>query len=473
MPGWTSLAELVSREFEQALEEGKCPDTLQTLRGEFERNASDDVALAALHAQLVALPVRADFPFNEPTELSAILPLRKNTVAAQAVVVDDALQDKLLGAWLGRCGGCALGKPVEMIGICPPAAVRQHTWRDIKRYLTAIDPQEWPIRDFIPKNSPAEGEMTGLIAPASTREHIAFMESDDDIRYTVLGQIVLAEKGANFTTDDVANVWLQRLPYRSVCTAETQAYRNLVVRYDTHESTHWSIGPRPIDWNWVATHLNPYREWIGAQIRVDSYGYAAPGNPALAADFAWRDARLSHVKNGVYGAMVCAAMIAAAFTAKDMQEIVQAGLGEIPSTSRIYAEMQDVVALCQQYDNNWDHHEAVFDGICAKLGHYSNIHTNNNLAVCIASVLLSGGDYRKGLTASVMAGFDTDCNGATVGSIMGAFTGASNIPTHWTTRFNDTLNSEIAGYHPIAITECARRSAEIVRKVQASTQVSA
>jgi ADP-ribosylglycohydrolase len=468
MPGWTDLDELLSREFEQALEEGKPASEVAAIRTDFERGPRDNDSKTAAFDRLLGLPVSASFRFDEPNDLAAIQALRQGSRQFEVPAINASLADQLHGGWLGRCGGCALGKPVELIGLCPPAAVRQKTWRDIKRYLTAISPDEWPIRDYIPGQSPAAGEMTALIAPLSTREQIGYMESDDDIRYTVLGQLVLAEKGAAFTTEDVADKWFQHLPYRAVCTAETQAYRNLILRYDTHESTRWSVGSTDggaIDWAWVASHLNPYREWIGAQIRVDSYGYAAPGQPALAAEFAWRDARLSHVKNGIYGAMACAAMIAAAFATRDPHEIVAAGLGEIPATSRVHAEMLEVIALCERHGNDWDRHEAVFDGICELLGHYSAIHTNNNLAVIVASLLLSGGDYHRGITASVMAGFDTDCNGATAGSILGVANGASKLPAHWTARLNDTLKSGIADYHPVAISECARRSLEIVRKV--------
>jgi len=48
-----------------------------------------------------------------------------------------------------------------------------------------------------------------------------------------------------------------------------------------------------------ATHMNPYREWIGAQIRADLWGYISPGYPAQAASFAWRDATISHSRNGI------------------------------------------------------------------------------------------------------------------------------------------------------------------------------
>jgi ADP-ribosylglycohydrolase len=280
----------------------------------------------------------------------------------------------------------------------------------------------------------------------------------------VLGQILLNEKGRDFTSWDVARGWILRLPYHMVCTAETQAYRNLVLRYNFHVNGDDASN---VDWNWVRTHLNPYREWIGAQIRIDSYGYAAPGNPELAAEFAWRDARISHVKNGIYGAMLCAAMIAAAFAADDAHEIVEAGLAEIPQTSRLYKEMRQTIEICAKYNNDFAHFEDVIRDIYDLLGHYHPVHTNNNAALCVAGVLLAQGDFHKGITFAVMGGWDTDCNGATVGSIVGAITGARNAPAHWTARLNDTLNSEIIGYHPIAIAECARRALEIAREVDA------
>lgn len=472
MPGWNTLTELVAREFAQAAEEGKTPAALEKLHTEFLNAGADPIALADIHARVLALPVREDFGFLEPDDLAGIRALRRDSQNFTPPALNHAFADRMHGAWLGRCVGCALGKPVELLAIAAPRAERQFTWRDVKRYLTAITPEEWPIRDYIPRDSPAAGEFEAkIIAQDSTREQIAFMETDDDIRYTVLGQMILERRGASFTTEHVAEAWLSTLPYQAVCTAETQAYRNLVTRYDIHESTLWRLGALPVDWDWVATHLNPYREWIGAQIRIDSYGYAAPGDPSLAADFAWRDARLSHVKNGIYGAMFCAAMIAAAFSTDDIRAIVAAGLGEIPSTSRLHAELTDIVALCEHHSCDFDRHEAVFDGICERLGHYSNIHTNNNAAVCVAALLLSGGDFHRGIIASVMAGFDTDCNGATVGSILGAMNGARRLPSHWTDRLNDTLNSAIPGYHPIAISECARRSVEIVRcRLAAKTQ---
>jgi ADP-ribosylglycohydrolase len=64
-----------------------------------------------------------------------------------------------------------------------------------------------------------------------------------------------------------------------------------------------------------------------------------------------------------------------------------------------------------------------------------------------------------------MGGWDTDCNGATVGSVVGAICGGKNAPRHWVGRLNDTLKSLIVDYDPIAINECARRSLEIVHKV--------
>jgi ADP-ribosylglycohydrolase len=217
----------------------------------------------------------------------------------------------------------------------------------------------------------------------------------------------------------------------------------------------------------VATHENPYREWIGADIRVDSWGYAAPGNPELAAEFAWRDARISHVKNGIYGAMLMAAMISAAFVLDEPMAIVEAGLREIPQRSRLYVEMRQVIDICKKHGCDHRKFEAVHEEIYALLGHYHAVHTNNNAALVVAALLLGGHDFQKVITIAVMGGWDSDCTGATAGSIAGAMLGAKRLPAKWTGRLNDKLLSQVDGYHPIAISECARRSAEIARKVRA------
>ena len=61
--------------------------------------------------------------------------------------------------------------------------------------------------------------------------------------------------------------------------------------------------------------MNPYREWVGAQLRADVWGWTAPSDPLRAAEMAYRDASISHVKNGIYGALFVAGAVAAAFHA--------------------------------------------------------------------------------------------------------------------------------------------------------------
>jgi hypothetical protein len=285
------------------------------------------------------------------------------------------------------------------------------------------------------------------------------VESDDDLRYTVIGQRILRDKGAAFTTHDVMRDWMCVLPYGKVCTAEMQAYRNYLIRYLLRPE---QVG---LDWTWVATHQNPYREWIGAQIRADSWGYAAPGHPELAAEFAWRDARMSHIRNGIYGEMFAAAMIAAGFVLEDPLAVVEAGRAEIPQASRLYRDIGQTISLCRKHGFKAEAFEAVLDGIYELLGHYDPVHTNNNAAIVVAALLLGGSDFEKVITLAVMGGWDTDCNGATAGSIFGAMHGAEKIPAKWTAPLHDTLFSEVDGYHPIAISECARRSVEIAKRI--------
>jgi ADP-ribosylglycohydrolase len=274
------------------------------------------------------------------------------------------------------------------------------------------------------------------------RGSIDGMPRDDDLDYTILGLHILEEHGAAFTTADVGTEWLTHLPYSLVYTAERVAYRNLVNELTPPET---------------ASHRNPYREYIGAQIRADIWGYTAPGLPEVAAELAHRDASLSHVKNGIYGEMFVAAMISAAFSTDDVREAIEVGLSEIPESSRLAEAVRDVLRWsreCGDWRQAW---ERVMDSY----GGYHWVHTINNAAFVLLGLLYGGGDLARSVSISVMAGFDTDCNGATAGSVVGAILGAKALPEGWVAPLKDRVRSILSGFSESSITDLSRRTCVI------------
>ncbi|MBG9795166.1 crystallin [Paenibacillus dendritiformis] len=444
----------VREEIKQREEEG-CP--IGGFHAKLEAAAGDEGKLMAVYAELSALEPAPDFPYSEPNGLAESRSERpEGPRKLQADWTETEWQDKFYGAWLGRCAGCALGKPLE-IGPYMYGTGDQPGWANIRLWFEGAD--AWPIRDYTPAQSRAGKEQGLDLAPyggKSLRDTIGFMETDDDIRYTVLGLLMLEKHGADWDSWDIGKLWHARLTYGQVFTAEMQAYRNFA---------HVTEFDRPADWKekieWVRMHLNPFREWIGAQIRADGLAYGAAGHPELAAEFAWRDASFSHVKNGIYGEMFAGAMIAAAFAETDAERIVEIGLSEIPANCRLAHDVRKAVAIARTAANQVDLVEQIWDAF----KHYHPVHTINNAALCAEALVFARGDYELAITTAVLGGWDTDCNGATVGSIMGAMLGAKRLPERWTARLNDTLYAEISGFHPIAISECARRSYEVFRKI--------
>lgn len=459
MTKWIGLRELVRDEIKQRGEEG-C--YVEGMTEGLEAASTDDAKLMEVYQTLMALEPRADFKYIEPSELEAIRAERPDGPRILPGNGDELKwQDKFHGVWLGRSAGCALGKPLEAPSFMQGSGGRPG-WHNIKLWFVGAG--QWPICHYTPGDSTAEAEYGIEIARwsslASCRDNIRFMETDDDIRYTVLGLLMLEERGLDFNSWDVGKLWHRHLSFGQVFTAEAQSYLNFA-RVTSHMS-----GDQPDDWekhiHWGRSYLNPYREWIGAQIRVDGYAYGAAGQPQLAAELAWRDASFSHVKNGIYGAMFCSAMIAAAFVERDMKRIVEIGLSEIPKHSRLAEDIALAANIAEETEDTLD----LVSKIWEAFKHYHPVHTNNNAALCAAALIHSGGDFEKGITTAVLGGWDTDCNGATVGSILGASLGAAALPAKWISPLNDTLYADVSGFHPIAISECAQRSYRVFRKLQ-------
>ena len=78
--------------------------------------------------------------------------------------------------------------------------------------------------------------------------------------------------------------------------------------------------------------------------------------------------------------------------------------------------------------------------------------------IVAAALLYGNGDYGKSICMAVETGFDTDCNGATVGSILGMANGIKSIPEYWTKPINDTLHTTIFGVGTVKISDMAKKT---------------
>lgn len=433
---WELYASDLLTEYKQSVEEGldisaykELFSTVSTLpNDEIKKKLGDTLFEIIQRAKI--LP---EYPYLEPSALEEIRALRTDEVIGFGDAPETALlRDKLRGAWLGRICGCMLGKTVECIRTNELTPFLKETGNyPMHRYIYRSDLTEERCKKY-----------PFFSVKRICADEIDAMPVDDDTNYVVLGQLVLENYGRDFTAYDVSRAWLNYQKKDAYCTAERVAYRNFINGYVPPQS---------------ACFQNPYREWIGAQIRGDYYGYINPGDPALAAEMAWRDASISHVKNGIYGEMFVSAMLAAAAVTADRTQILRAGLAQIPRTSRLH---EAVTSVLEQFESGVSQ-QAVFKGIHRKYDEHSPhdwCHTIPNAMIVAASLLYGRGDFGRTICMSVETGFDTDCNGATVGSILGMACGAGSIPEYWSAPFHDTLQTSIFGVGTVSISDCAEKT---------------
>ncbi|MBT2444612.1 ADP-ribosylglycohydrolase family protein [Streptomyces sp. ISL-36] len=463
---WVQPEDLVGHELRQAAEDGRDASAIAArwhaaggppapgAAGASPTPRTELRALAnALLDELAALP--SPLSSDEPTPLAAIQarttattgaggstpvpadaipppegvgdgapPTRPEAPQAPGLGGGAALRDRLHAAWLGRAAGCLLGKPVEKL---PLPAIR----------ALARAAGNWPLSSWftakgVPPELLASHPWNRRSAVTSLAENIDGMPEDDDLNYPLLNLLLLQRHGRDFTTADVARLWLDELPAGRAFTAERVAYRNLLD----------GIEP-PL----TAVRRNPFREWIGAQIRADVHGWTHPGDPVGAAAQAYRDAALTHTANGIYGAMFVAATLATAGTGTaDVHQALASGLAVIPPRSRLARAVRlgiESARILPDFDE-------VVDRLHATLGGYHWVHAVPNAALVAAALTHADGDFSRSLCAAVSGGWDTDSNGATAGSVAGLLAGRPDrLPERWTSPLKNRLSTSVPSFDGI------------------------
>lgn len=443
---WLYFSELLPDEAEQARDEGKTVqqeeiDRILSLTDEEEREKQARAWMEQVEAQ----PLPEVLNRNEPNALDDIRDLLTPDARRTYLLAGEfSLKERISAAWAGRMSGCLLGIPVEgwtrerITGFVGTSHQDPH-----REYLTSCVASEirrqFDVQDRDESTS-YDRQMKGWI------NNIQYFPVDDDTNYTVAALRLLERRGRGFTTDQVAENLLYSIPVLHVCTAERVAYRNLL---------NCTLPPR------CAWYLNPYREWIGAQIRADFFGYINPGDPHQAAGMAYRDACVTHVRNGVYAEMYVAALVSLAPCGMTSLEMIETAMLQIPPQSKLARALSD---LLTDLRDGMD-----YPAIVEKIHYHYNEqtwfwwgHAIPNALIVTAILACFGNSHADAIGEAALIGFDTDCNAATVGSIIGFKT--AKVEPHWLEHFPPVLHTSIHGYESLSLEELTGRTLALIQK---------
>jgi ADP-ribosylglycohydrolase len=336
--------------------------------------------------------------------------------------------EKVYAGWLGKIIGVRHGAPIE-----------GWEYDRIKRVYGEIDSYLVDYKDFA-----ADDDSNGPMF---------FLRALEDYTHT-----------PDITAEQIGLTWLNYAPYEHGFywwggygkSTEHTAYLNL---------RNGIMAPRSgsIEQNGAAV-----AEQIGGQIFIDTWGLVVPGDPKLAAQYAEKAASVSHGGNGIYGGMFIAACISAAFVEQDIEKIIETGLSTIPQDCEYVRMARDVIDFYRKNPDNW---RDCFKFIKDNYGYdrYPGVcHIIPNSALIIMSLLYSEGDFSKAINICNMAGWDTDCNVANVGTIMGVRNGLDGIDyDKWRKPINDFLacSSVIGSLNIMDIPWCAVYIAKLAYKI--------
>lgn len=321
------------------------------------------------------------------------------------MISTEAYKEKVYGGWMGKNIGGTLGGPLE-------------GRKELMSY------------DFYPT-------IGDLPLP------------NDDLDLQLVWLHALETYGPRITSSEIALEWLDHVffPYDEYGYSLTNMRRGMV--------------PPVSGW-----YSNPFTNCMGSPIRSEIWAMIAPGQPHLAAYYAYQDAVTDHAGGeGVYGEMFFAAVESAAFTTSDPRELLEIGLSVIPPDCRTARAASDTV---RWHAEGLDWVETR-NRIIEKHGHVNFTDAPQNIAFTVLG-LLYGQDFGDAICKAVNCGYDTDCTGATLGAILGIILGVDGLPAKWKEPVGDMIvvSPPVKGFPaPKTVLELTERTARVAAEVAA------
>lgn len=323
---------------------------------------------------------------------SAIPALAKKSdkTASRIKLSKEVLLDKIKGGWAGQVIGCTYGGPTEF----------RYNGRMIEDNVKI----PWGEKEYIKRtmiNSP------GLY---------------DDVYMDLTFVECFERLGIDAPTDSLAMAYaLAKYP---LWHANQAGRYNILHGIMPPESGHWKN--------------NPHANDIDYQIEADYAGLMTPAMPNSASAISDKVGHIMNYGDGWYGGVYMGAMYSLAFVSSDIEYIVSEALKTIPTESKFYRAMSDVIGWWKENPTNWratwrlcQKKWASID-ICPEGANNDfNIDALINSAYVIIGLLYGEGDFGKTIDIATRCGQDSDCNPASAAGILGTAIGYDNIPKEW------------------------------------------
>ncbi len=271
--------------------------------------------------------------------------------------------DKVYGCWLGKCVCGSIGAPLEGC-------------KQIFDYQ--FDPAFWRIA-----------------------------RPNDDLELQILWLNVIEKIGLDFDADDLAQAFLEHVPYNP----GEYAYFKRNFRRGIHPPTSGTYN----------NHF--YHEGMGCCIRAEIWACLAAGDPQLAGRICRLDGQLDHSAESIWSECFIAAVEAAAFVESDLDKLIDAGLAAIPAESKLTRLVQDTRRFCRE-ESDW---RVVHERIIRSYGHPDCTNMFENIGITLMALLMGKGDMEQATMIALNSGFDTDCTCGIAGAILGIIAGAEQL----------------------------------------------
>ena len=323
----------------------------------------------------------------------AVLCCAASAMADRQILADDYL-DKLQGMWLGEIAGNYAGRGYFDNGgtqVLREGAVKRGGWDYDIGWDSFLQSTQWV--------------------------------GDDDTNLEYMYMTMLAENPAP-SNASIGQAWSDHVNINQFFIANRQAAFLI------------NDGMLPPETGSMQSNMAWFA--IDSQITTETIGSAVPGMRQRAADLAGQFGSVSNSGYALHAAQYYAAMYSAAAIDSDVETLVNKGLEVVPTTSRTHDVIQDVI--------DWytaDAADGTLDWRATQTLLYDNygwnkatsnhryrfwIESTVNTGATTMALLYGQGDYKDTVEIGILAGWDTDCNAATAGGLVGMVKGYSQLP---------------------------------------------